>query len=89
MKSVQTSTITAAVQHEIYSPRENLDQMHDVLVIQRCQRSSYFMGADFKNDFKSAFMRLIILTIYVLYNTGEHFALLSFQHPNDCLTYCH
>lgn len=38
--------------------------MHDVLVVQRCQRSSCFTEVDFKKNSKSAFMRLIMLNIY-------------------------
>lgn len=39
---------TAAPQHEIHSPWANSDQMHDVMIIQRCQRSSCFIEADLR-----------------------------------------
>lgn len=64
IKSVQTCTITAAPWREIYSPGADSDQMHDVLVIQRCQRFSCFIEADLRMT-KSVFMRLIMLYIYV------------------------
>lgn len=83
--SVQTGTTTAAAWHEIHSPWANSDQMHDVLVIQRSQRSSCFIEADLKTTLNLLLWGWSCRTS--THGTGGDFALLSSRHPAGCLTY--